>query len=308
MTFCNVKLILAREIRDQMRDRRTLFMIVVLPLLLYPLLGISFFQLAQFLQEQPSEVLILAGQNLEQLPPLFENKQFAARLFSDEDRADLLELYFAPDEPREKIQDKNGWLEEARRQVEAGRFDAALYFPPDFVERLNYFRQAIEDRVRNRAAIKDSPDLKIHLSVPSPEIIYTTATEKSQIAFVRLSEVLRRWTELIGEENLVAGGLPSEAIRPFTLESADLALESGLRGAATWAKIMPVMLLIWALTGAFYPAIDLCAGEKERNTLETLLSSPAQRSEIVLGKLAAIMLFSVVTAVLNLLSVGITVW
>ena len=36
-----------------------------------------------------------------------------------------------------------------------------------------------------------------------------------------------------------------------------------------------MLLLLWALTGAFYPAIDLCAGEKERGTLETLLSSPA---------------------------------
>jgi sodium transport system permease protein len=58
--------------------------------------------------------------------------------------------------------------------------------------------------------------------------------------------------------------------------------------------------MIWALTGAFYPAVDLCAGEKERGTLETLLSSPARRSEIVLGKLATIMLFSSVTALLNL--------
>ena len=66
------------------------------------------------------------------------------------------------------------------------------------------------------------------------------------------------------------------------------------------------MLLLWAMTGAFYPAVDLCAGEKERGTLETLLSSPAERSEIVLGKLLTIMVFSMVTAALNLLSVGIT--
>ena len=47
MNWSNVKLILAREIRDQLRDRRTLFMIAVLPLFLYPLLGMSFFQVAQ---------------------------------------------------------------------------------------------------------------------------------------------------------------------------------------------------------------------------------------------------------------------
>ena len=70
--------------------------------------------------------------------------------------------------------------------------------------------------------------------------------------------------------------------------------------------MLPVMLLLWAMTGAFYPAVDLCAGEKERGTLETLLSSPAERSEIVLGKLLTIMAFSMITAALNLLSVGVT--
>ncbi len=55
MSWRNVKLIYAREIRDQLRDRRTLFMIAVLPLLLYPLLGMSVFQLSQFLRKNRSE-------------------------------------------------------------------------------------------------------------------------------------------------------------------------------------------------------------------------------------------------------------
>ena len=54
MQWKNVKLIYLREMRDQLRDRRTLFLIAVLPLLLYPLLGTSFFQLSQFLQKRAS--------------------------------------------------------------------------------------------------------------------------------------------------------------------------------------------------------------------------------------------------------------
>jgi sodium transport system permease protein len=63
-----------------------------------------------------------------------------------------------------------------------------------------------------------------------------------------------------------------------------------------------------SLTGAFYPAVDLCAGEKERGTMETLLISPAGRGEIVLGKYFTICLFSIGTAVLNLLSMATTGW
>ena len=78
------------------------------------------------------------------------------------------------------------------------------------------------------------------------------------------------------------------------------------RRAAFWSKVLPFVVFVWALTGAFYPAVDLCAGEKERGTLETLLSSPAERSEIVLGKLLTIMGFSAATSLLNLLSMAIT--
>jgi sodium transport system permease protein len=52
--------------------------------------------------------------------------------------------------------------------------------------------------------------------------------------------------------------------------------------------------------------VDLCAGEKERGTLETLLASPAQRGEIVWGKLLTVICFSIVTALLNLASLGAT--
>ncbi len=61
-----------------------------------------------------------------------------------------------------------------------------------------------------------------------------------------------------------------------------------------------------ALTGAFYPSIDLCAGEKERGTMETLLISPASRGEIVMGKFLTVVLASMTTAILNLLSMALT--
>src|SRR5205807_2225235 len=62
------------------------------------------------------------------------------------------------------------------------------------------------------------------------------------------------------------------------------------------------------MAGALYPAVDLCAGEKERGTMETLLISPASREEIVWGKFLTIWVFSAATALLNLLSMGMTAW
>src|SRR5213082_688595 len=73
-------------------------------------------------------------------------------------------------------------------------------------------------------------------------------------------------------------------------------------------RIFPFMLVMWSLAGALYPAVDLCAGEKERGTMETLLISPASREEIVWGKFLTIWVFSAATALLNLLSMGLTTW
>ena len=215
----------------------------------------------------------------------------------------------------------------ASQLVQAKKFDAALVFPPDFAQRLEAYRQAIHDDAMAAPAaagrrISESKisnpqnfrsqisDLKSQISnpqvseIPQPKIIYTTANERSLMACNRLAAVLDRWTEEVGKTNLVAGGMPARAVRPFEIDSANLAGESASKSANLWSRMLPVLLLLWAMTGAFYPAVDLCAGEKERGTLETLLSSPAERSEIVLGKLLTVMTFSMITAGLNLVCVG----
>ena len=308
MNWTNVKLIFCREVRDQLRDRRTLFMIVVLPILLYPLMGTSFFQVAQFVREQPTTVLVVGQEQLPHNPPLLEDHEgrleFARRLFSPPDRARLLEVRLAgnPGSASSATGAAAPASEaEARKLVEQGQYEVVLLFPHDFSERL------AEVREQMAAGSKPQPaDGGGRSTVPSPRVLYNTAKEKSSIAYVRVSDVLHRWTDEIARDNLAAGGMPRSAARPFDVTADDVALSTGQRGAAVWAKVLPFLLLIWALTGAFYPAVDLCAGEKERGTLETLLSSPAERSEIVWGKLFTIMLFSIFTAVLNLVSMGIT--
>src|SRR4026209_2902047 len=95
MNWRNIHLIYAREIRDQLRDRRTLFLIAVLPLLLYPLLGMSFFQLSQFLQHHAAKVLVLGAEELKKvdwLPPLMDDSRFDAELFDDPEQRENLEI------------------------------------------------------------------------------------------------------------------------------------------------------------------------------------------------------------------------
>lgn len=304
MNLTNVKLIFAKEVRDQLRDRRTLFMIAVLPIFLYPLLGMSLLQVAQFVQKQTTKVLVVGADDrvaktAHGAPSLFAKDRFA----DDSDTAKLLDLYFRPNSAGKQLSPNA--RAETVALVESGVYDAALYFPPDFSARLAAFRQGVRHRAENRTTGQATKQRVAAPNVPSPEIIYNAASDKSQVAFGRLSEVLGRWTDRIGTDNLRTSGVSAATMRPFLVGASDVATVKK-RDGAMWSKMLPVLLLIWALTGAFYPAIDLCAGEKERGTLETLLSSPAGRTDIVLGKLLTIMLFSVATAVLNLASMGIT--
>ena len=71
---------------------------------------------------------------------------------------------------------------------------------------------------------------------------------------------------------------------------------------------LPYLFIIFGFMGSMYPALDLGAGEKERGTLETILSSPASRFDVVLGKFFVVMLFGVSTALIAILGVFIMVW
>ncbi|MEN6451937.1 MAG: ABC transporter permease subunit/CPBP intramembrane protease [Thermoguttaceae bacterium] len=308
MNLSNVRLILGREVRDQLRDRRTLFIIAVLPVMLYPLLGLSLFQIAQFTQEQKSRVLVVGAGKQETTPPLFEHGRFASWLFPNPKAAELFELHFDAHEPGDK-QSAESLQEDAREQVRLGAYDAALSFSPKFADQLSAFRKSMRDRSRGTPAAGSSAKRSRGASeeVPVPEIIGSTASDNSQMACARLYDVRSRWTQRLREDTLELSGVPKSLVRPAPAGFTDVASPSRREGAM-WSKILPVLLLLWALTGAFYPAIDLCAGEKERGTLETLLSSPAARSEIVLAKLMTVMLFSAITAVLNLVTVGLTGW
>ena len=114
------------------------------------------------------------------------------------------------------------------------------------------------------------------------------------------------------EVRLLRQGLPADYDEVIEVRDAARAKPASKRASDDLLdmlmRIFPFILVMWSLAGALYPAVDLCAGEKERGTMETLLISPASREEIVCGKFLTIWVFSAATALLNLLSMGVTTW
>ena len=92
MKWSTVKLIFSREMRDQFRDRRTLFTVAIMPLILYPLMGMAMLQVAQFMREHPTDIWIIGGENLPSSPSLIEDGEISRKWVSEEDQK-LLPLH-----------------------------------------------------------------------------------------------------------------------------------------------------------------------------------------------------------------------
>ena len=86
LEFRKSRIVVQRELRDQLRDRRTLFMVMALPVLLYPALGIGMLQMAVVFSEKPRTVVMLGSASLPS-PQLVDGTAFAPRWFSDPDDA-----------------------------------------------------------------------------------------------------------------------------------------------------------------------------------------------------------------------------
>lgn len=300
MNWRNVKLVWKRELQDQLRDRRTLFMVAVLPLLMYPLMGMTFFQLSQFMRQHAAKVLVLDVEQLESaeaLPPLIVGDRFDRSLFDRPDQASKITIENPG--PLPAGMDGSIRAQEARARLTQGDLDAVIVFPSDFAERLNELREQLKAVAEGEGTDNQS------LEVPRPVVLFNSTKDASQFTYLRVERVLSAWRKKIVGDNLSQSRVPSTVLRPFKVQREDVALVTA-RKAGIWSKLLPFVVFVWALTGAFYPAVDLCAGEKERGTLETLLASPALRSEIVWGKLLTVTTFSIATALLNLLGIGAT--
>ena len=98
-----------------------------------------------------------------------------------------------------------------------------------------------------------------------------------------------------------SAGVPERILTPFTVEKVNTAPPKKMSGMFIGA-IIGYMFVMFMPMGAMYPAIDMTAGEKERRTMEMLLSSPAGRGEIVLGKFWWRLLPVSMTSVLAIIS------
>jgi len=166
-----------------------------------------------------------------------------------------------------------------------------------------------KDEISNkeiRAAVEIPSGFDASLSGKSlltVQIHYYQGEVKSEYGAGHVDDVLKAFRDDFVKKSLEAKSLPDSLISPFRLEKHNVAPPEKVSGAAL-GGLLGYMVILLSMTGAIYPAIDLTAGEKERGTMETILSSPLSRVDLVLGKFFLVLSASLSTAILSIISMG----
>ena len=114
----------------------------------------------------------------------------------------------------------------------------------------------------------------------------------------RVRGAVDAYTQQIGTLRLVAAGAAPTLLRPLVLDEYDVSTPAGR--SALLLGVLTYFLLFATLSGGLHLAIDSTAGERERKSLEPLLTLPVSRTAVLLGKMSATLFFMLVSLALTL--------
>ena len=243
-----IVIVAKKEIIEFIRDWWTIVALVLIPLLLFPLLFIAF-------------------------PIVMQNE--AAEM--DEKTVDVL---IQSDDIETHLVD------------EIGNQSARV-----FIEAMPLNLTTLSDSGNNTEQLRDlqyDAILRIELRNDTwyYAILHLSTSEQSIEARGRILEVLIQWEEDLTSQRIESAGLDvASTLNPVQWDgpilSADVATK-GEQAGMLLSLFIPFVLAIWTASAAVQPAIDMTVGERERGTLESLLSLPLSRTELLLGKWLAV--------------------
>jgi sodium transport system permease protein len=255
-----IRQVFLKELRETLRDRRSLAAMFGIPLLLYPMLTLGMATLTASTQRrmtrQTSRVAIKNPEAAPHLVERLERLDSGVRIVS---------------------------ATAAKESIAANRVDAVLLVPP----------HAEADALASR-------EVQIHIQLDRSR----SASDFTQRKLDRILDDYEKW---IIEERLRAHGMPVSLMRPLESVTDDVATGDRRMGRLL-ALMLPMMLLMTGLFGAFFPAVNATTAERELGTLETLLVTPARKMELLVAKGGLVLLLGLLTAGLNMLSMALVFW
>lgn len=304
--FSRINTIWRKELIDTLRDRRTLVAMVLVPMILYPALMLGSLlafevQVSHLVQEEYNiavadhEVQLwlrrLIDTDLQRQPPA-ETQPTGI--------PPELEPPLADSEARDR-HGRGRHTATARASVRQTPPEYRILVVPDVL------RAVVEGRVYAGVLLDGPPPDPNPTSVRRVGLVYDETEIRSEIAAAGLMGILERANERIVRQRLATYQLTPEFLEPLALIEHNVASAEKMAGSIL-GQFVPLILIIMTLTGAIYPAIDLTAGERERGTLETLMVAPVPTVDLIAGKFVVVTLIGLLSALLNLLSIGGTIY
>lgn len=287
-----------KEMRETLRDRRTIITLVLMPLLVYPLLGVAFNKyLLTSLVKKPSAPVfrvgveseaqknvvgstLIVGEAAIQLEREAHKNRVAALKGKEANR--IRRMLSRTD--LEKLQSRFEILvvENLNAAVASGTVDLGIRVPK------------ASEGTMPRDMLKPNVEIPFELIRSEGSLFGGRAAVNAEVvlnAFNNYARVYRMKQVHDRVHPVVTTIEPSGSGTPFSL-----------------GALVPLILILMTITGAVYPAIDLTAGERERGTLEMLIAAPVPRMGLLLAKYATVVLVAVLTATVNLVSMTLTIF
>ncbi|MBL8811433.1 MAG: CPBP family intramembrane metalloprotease [Planctomycetaceae bacterium] len=304
-----------KEVRESMRDRRTLATLVLMPLIVYPLLGlvVQRFAVSRVDPNAPEAVVVLDSAI---------HPDEAAVLFSVPDRRRTESAQQAGEsngsaeskdaEAKADADGKDSSAEASLQKLTEGLTPLAGNAPPKLhVEGLQFTREEVEALVQ--AGHADVGILQIPGEAPAENRpgrarTFRVICREGDPFSARAAEEVEAWITRY-RDRVVRALLRRTPFGAETMPHIET-MKMASRGPkeSPLSAFIPLMLVLMTMTGAVYPAIDLTAGERERGTLEMLMAAPVARHDLLIGKFAAVFLVAVLTALINLTAMMLTLY
>jgi sodium transport system permease protein len=290
-----------KELREILRDRRTIITLLVMPMLVYPLLAIVFQRFLLTSLSTDSKVEYVIG-----VDSVLSAHQLAEQL-----------------EMGEEVLKQRGATAELQAEQSRPRSGAGLKLSPSLagapVDEQDLRPTLMWVELPSSEAERQVIDASVHLGViaqhpaskqggeglgqpNSWQLLYRPGSPSSEAAVRYVELRLRALNESRLDQQLkqlgVTAVIPAASTRKAVVFNG--APEFSL------AALIPLILVLMTVTGAVYPAIDLTAGERERGTLEMLIAAPVPRIGLLLAKYVAVLTVALLTATINLLGMTIT--
>lgn len=283
-----IRAVFFKELRDSLRDRRTVFATVVIPLVLYPvmlLLTAEVTQMAQAKLEKEIHTIAIPVGTTEffekKLGSLPAEEESSDNVDSRDGAKALKSMTPGPKAVKATLTYAEMSPEAADKALTAGAVRAIVEMDPEF-----------------EAKVADLKPAKL-------DVKFDQAEQRSNDAANRIRTIFERYRKFVVNERLTRNGLGRQTLEPFAINIKNVAQPAKV-GGSVMGSFLPLLFIMMIITGAIYPAIDMTAGEKERSTLETLIGAPVRPIEIISGKFLAVATMALGNATLNVGSFAMT--